>query len=225
MVEFLVACALFIGTHVAPRLFGLRQRLIAKLGRRNYMAGYSVASVTLLLWVLWSAQRAPYVELWPPSPARHAVPLLVMPLALALLGAGLLRTNRLSISLRVAGDAGAQPDGILSVTRHPVLWAFLLWAISHLIANGDLVSAFLFATLALFSAAGMIALDRRSRGKLGDDRWNGQARESPLIPLAKGLPARLRREDCTGIAIGLGLYAAMLAGLHQWLFGVVPFWP
>jgi uncharacterized membrane protein len=72
-------------------------------------------------------------------------------------------------------------------------------------------------------------LDRRSRKKLGEREWSALASRSSVVPLAALLrgrtPLRFGAADIAGLLAGLGIYAAMLAGGHQWLFGVVPYWP
>jgi uncharacterized membrane protein len=223
MLEFATAFAAFLAAHVIPAAFGLRDQMIAAVGRRMYMFGYSAISVALLAWLIWAAQRAPYIELWPPSPWRHAVPLVVMPFALMLLGAAAARANPLSVSFRKATGV---PDigGVLAITRHPILWAFLLWSASHLVANGDLVAAILFGTLALFSIQGMLALDRRSRKQRGEQEWSNLASRSPAVPFTAPLRGRVPAADLAGALAGLGVYAAMLADAHKWLFGVAPVW-
>jgi uncharacterized membrane protein len=228
MLEFAAAFAAFVAAHVVPAATGLRERGIAAVGSPAYTAVYSALSVALLVWLIWSAQRAPYVELWPPSPWRHAVPLVAMPVALALLGGAAVRPNPLSVSFRRSGSQSGI-GGVLTITRHPILWAFLLWSASHLLANGDLVAVILFGSLTLFAIQGMFALDRRGRKKLGEREWGALASRSPAVPfvslLRKRTPLRFGGADIAGIFAGLGIYAAMLAGGHEALFGVVPLWP
>jgi uncharacterized membrane protein len=227
MLEFAASFSAFVAAHVIPAAIGLRERMIAAIGRPAYMAAYSALSVALLVWLIWSAQRAPYVELWPPAPWRYAAPLVAMPFALSLFGAAVVRANPLSVSFRRSGDR-PQIAGVLTITRHPILWAFLLWSASHLVANGDLVAVILFGSLALFSLQGMAALDRRSRKKLGEREWSALASRSSAVPFAAVLSGRTALNfgavDVAGLVAGLGVYAAMLAGAHAWLFGVVPYW-
>jgi uncharacterized membrane protein len=151
-----------------------------------------------------------------------------MPVALALFGGAVVRANPLSVSFRRSGGP-AEVGGVLTITRHPILWAFLLWAGSHLVANGDLVAVALFGSLALFSMQGMFALDRRSRRKLGEREWYALASRSPAVPFAAfirdRMPLRFGGADIAGLFAGLAIYAAMLVGGHEWLFGVVPYWP
>ena len=225
--EFGASFIIFIAAHIVPAACGLRERMIAIMGRGRYIAAYALLSTALLLWVIWSMQRAPYVELWPPSPLLNAVPLVVMPVALALLGAAVARPNPLSISFRRA-EASEAMNGVLSITRHPVLWAVLLWSASHLLANGDLVAAVLFGSMALFSVQGMVALDRRARKKLGEQVWRELARTSSALPLVALLhgrtDARINSWDLVGACAGIAVYLVMLASGHEWLIGISPTW-
>src|SRR3546814_8355689 len=73
-------------------------------------------------------------------PIFARVPLLVMPLACILLVAGLTSPNPTLVGGERFFDGAPESPavGILSVTRHPFLWGTGLWALSHLLANGDL---------------------------------------------------------------------------------------
>ena len=224
MLEFSLAFLVFLAAHVVPAVYGLRQRMIDLAGRRNYLVLYSALSAALLLWVIWAAQRAPYVELWPPAPWRHAVPLVIMPLALALFGAAIARPNPLSITFRRA-HRPTEIAGVLTITRHPILWAFLLWSGSHLVANGDLVAVILFGSLTLFSVQGMFALDRRARRKLGEAEWRALAARAPLVPFARAPRARFARAEVFGGLAGVAVYFLMIGGVHEMLFGLSPLWP
>lgn len=230
MTEFLLALVGFLAAHALPAVPRARQRLIERLGRRLYLSLYSLLSLALLGWLLSAAGRAPHVALWPPSPALHLVPLVVMPLSLMLVGAGLAEPSAVSVSLRRPRGAD-QAGGVAAVTRHPVLWGFLLWAAAHLVANGDLVAAVLFGAMALFSAAGMAGLDARARRRLGDAAWSEVAARTSLVPFAAILAGRARPSfgaaDLVGAAAGLAVYVAFVFfGLHAALFGADPvaFW-
>jgi uncharacterized membrane protein len=227
MIEFALSLAVFLAAHVAPAALGLRERMISAVGRRSYIIGYSLASIALLVWVISAAQRAPYVELWPPAPWRHAAPILTMPIALAMIGAGSVRRNPLSLAFR-EGAGPPRLGGILSITRHPLLWGLLLWSMSHVLANGDVVGVVLFGGLGLFSLQAMSAFDRRARRTLGETAWRQAAAQAPLVPfagLARGrLPARIGAAEALGAAAGLACYGWLMMGGHAWLFGTAPSW-
>ncbi|WP_370270237.1 NnrU family protein, partial [Nioella sp.] len=82
--EYTLALAIFIASHFLPRIGGLRDGLIAAVGRRVYFSAYGLLSLALLVWVIVAAGRAPYVELWPQVPWTRWVPTIASPIATVL---------------------------------------------------------------------------------------------------------------------------------------------
>lgn len=225
MTEFLIAIALFVVAHVVPPLPAVRARLIARIGRRAYLLAYSLVSIALIVWIIAAAKRAPYVALWDPAPWQALVPILVMPFATWLLFAGLVEPNPLSISL-LAPKPDAEVGPAAAVTRHPVLWAFLLWAASHVVPNGNVVSLILFGGTALLALAGLMVLDRRARQRLGDARWHDLAAPTSMIPFAALLAGRARLRVSMrlvlSLAVAVAAYAWFLLVGHALLIGPDP---
>jgi uncharacterized membrane protein len=216
--EFLAALVAFFASHAIPSYGGLRQRLIAGLGRRAYFTLYSLLSLLLLVWLIAAAARAPFVELWPFEPWQRHVPMLLVPVAVVLALLGLCRPNPLSLSLGPADAFDPEHPGIAGLVRHPVLWATLLWSLAHLVANGDLAHVVVFGLFAALSVLGMAALDARKRRQYGLSRWQELARRTallPRLPLAGGW----RPADLWLVGLGLVL-AVLLALLHPFFAGV-----
>jgi len=65
------------------------------------------------------------------------------------------------------GRVARPPEGIVRVTRHPFLIGVGLWAVVHLIANGDLASFIFFGSLAVTALAGTVSIDAKRRRALG----------------------------------------------------------
>ncbi|WP_029031991.1 NnrU family protein [Salinarimonas rosea] len=211
MIEFATALLVFLLAHTLPARLGAKARLVARIGRGPYLALYSLLSIALLAWLIDAARRAPYVALWDPAPWQAHVPLAAMPIAFVLLVAGLAQPNPLSVSLR----GGEVPGAIVSVTRHPVLWAFLIWALAHVPPNGDLVAVVLFGAMAAFAAAGIPLLDSRARRRLGEERWRTLA--------ARGGPRSSGRGALVAAALGgLAAYGWFVLRGHALLLGVDP---
>ncbi|WP_340116898.1 NnrU family protein [Pelagibius sp. 7325] len=219
MIEFLIAIAVFLAAHILPAATGLRAALIGRLGRSPYLALYSLVSLATIVWVIVAALAAPYSELWPPSRGAALVPIVAMPAVCILFAAAALQPNPLSVSFR-GGLPDARKTGLASLLRHPLLWAFFLWAGSHLVANGDLVSVILFGSLAVFSLAGMQRLESRARQRLSAVDY---AAATALYE--GGLGVRLRRISVlrmlVEIVAGVLLYAALLH-LHGPVIGADP---
>ncbi len=225
MTEFLIAISLFLVAHVVPPAQPVRARLVAWFGRRVYLFCYSLVSLALIIWIIAAAGRAPYLPLWNPAPWQALAPVLVIPFATWLLFAGLVEPNPLSISLRRASPE-TEPGPAAVVTRHPVLWAFLLWALSHIPPNGDMVSLILFGSMAMLALSGFAIVDRRARQRLGAARWQKLAAQTSLVPFAAILAGRAHMRGSTPLL--LSLVAAITAYLwfllqgHKLLIGPDP---
>jgi uncharacterized membrane protein len=220
MLEFWLAGAVFLIAHSLPSIRPLRAGLQGALGRRGYLAAYSAMSLALLAWLISAALTAPYVGVWTPPVWAYHQALVTAPLGLTLVVWGLVRPNPWSIGFAARGFDPARP-GLVGVTRHPVLWGFALWAFAHVPPNGDLVSVALFGALGGFSLAGFALVDRRTRRALGAADWQSVRARAPLLPFAGGWP-RFAASDLAGLSAGVALSAALLGGLHAWLFGVSP---
>ena len=222
MTQFLLALALFLALHSVPAIPTIRQGLIDRLGRRAYLAAYSLASLAALAWVFHAAFGLDYVELWPPAAWQAYFPIILTPIAFFLLIAGLISPNPLSVSFR---RGAARPGAITAITRHPVLWGFLLWALGHFIANGDLRSLILFGVFALFSLFGIVMAERRVR-KNADKALNDLRNSTSIIPFAAIVQRRSRfaidMPMIAALVLAAALTAWMLLGGHAALFGVDP---
>ena len=207
---------------MVPAVPALRARLVAVMGRRAYLMVYSLVSLLTLAWLFHAALQLNFVPLWDPAPWQAWFPLILTPLALVLLLAGLTSPNPASITLR---KPDLRPGAITTVTRHPVLWGFALWAGSHLVPNGDLRSLLLFGALLAFALLGMVITDRRARRRLGT-HWADIARTTSALPFAAALAGRTRlrfdRPLALGILISAALTAWLLLGGHAALFGADP---
>ncbi|MEJ8570380.1 NnrU family protein [Microbaculum marinum] len=225
MAQLLLAILLFLTAHVVPPAPPVRRRLIALLGRRGYLLAYSVLSLALLVWIVITARSAPYMALWSFAPWQSVIPVVAMPLAFWFVVAGLAEPNPLSISLRRRNPTLPLAP-IVVITRHPVLWGFLIWAGAHLPPNGDIVSLILFGGMAALAAAGMPLLDRRARARLGDERWKALSRGTSVLPFL-AIASRNARIRFSGpfmlhTAISLAAYLWFLLQGHRLLIGPDP---
>lgn len=225
MAEFLLAFFLFLTAHVVPPAPPVRRRLIALLGRRGYLLGYSVLSLLLLAWIIVAARDAPYIALWAFAPWQPVIPVVAMPLACWFVVVGLAEPNPLSISLR-RSDPAIPLAPIVTIARHPVLWGFLIWAVAHLPPNGDVVSLVLFGGLAGVALAAMPLLDRRARVRLGKERWQALARGTSILPFLDVVPRKVRfrfsRRFGFYTAVAVAGYVWFLLQGHQLLIGPDP---
>jgi uncharacterized membrane protein len=170
---------IFLGVH-SLRLTGARDALRARLGRPVFMGLYSLASVIGLGLIVWGFGLArPSALLWSPPEAARWIALGAVPLALILTLAAYL------------------PGTMRARLRHPMTIGVLIWALAHLLANGEAASVALFASFALWSGLVLIAAYRRTGGPAPGGRlW----------------------ADGAAVLGGLAL-AGLMVHLHPLLFG------
>lgn len=183
MTLLIVGLALFIGMHLLPTFTALRTGLAARLGERGYKGLFSAVSIAGLVLAGIGYGQAPDEQIFEPSRTARAF----LPAAMA-------------IAFVLVGIANV-PGRLRRLIGHPMLAGVLIWAVLHLLANGDLASNVLFGALALWSVFAILsAMARHKR-------------------IAKG-PGTLKA-DLLGAVVGL-LAFALVFYFHADLFGVSP---
>lgn len=224
MQALLLSLGVFTAFHVIPALPPVRRALIGAMGVAAYIVGYSMISLGLLGWVGVAYAQAEVVELWPQAVwTRWSPTLLMLPACVLLVGA-FVHANPLSVAARSQGF-DAQRPGIVSVTRHPLMWALILWAGAHIPPNGDAASLVMFGFFALLGLAGPKSLDAKARRQLGEAEWARLAAATASVPFWAALWGRARidwaRVLCAPTLGGLVLYAVLMGG-HLFVIGVSP---
>ena len=219
MEALLAATAAFLLTHFVTST-PLRPILVRTMGEWPYRGAYSLVALATLGWMIWAYGRAPRGEpLW--TPLRLA-PLLAMPFALVLLAAGYWRNP----TMVGAGKLLKSEDparGMIRVTRHPIMWAIILWAAAHIAARADLRSIVFFGGFLLVAGLGTVLMDRKKRSNPDWPRFLSQTSNVPFVAIAQGRNRFDWREiGALRPAIGLGIFAALLFA-HPYLFGARPY--
>ena len=223
MLSLILAAIFFAGIHLGIAGTAMRDRAIGILGKNGYMAAFAVASVIGLGWLVVAYNRAPYLVIWGMLEWWKPIAIILMVPAALLVAIGLTTPNPTSVAREVR--LKQPPQGIVRITRHPFLTGVGLWALVHLIGNGDLASLVFFATWAIVALAGTVSIDAKRRRLLGA-AWEPFAAQTSVVPFAAIAAGRNRfvpRE--IGLwrwGIALLAYALMLGG-HAPIIGVSPF--
>ena len=213
---------LFVAQHLGVTSTGLRDRLVGAMGERPYLGVYSVVSIVVLVLLVRAYNATtPGVLLWPTFEWLRWVPLLLMPVALLLVIGGVLTRNPSSVVVLDDGEE-VPVTGVMRITRHPVQSGILIWALSHLLANGDLPSLLFFGAFALVSGWGMALIDRRKQGTFGA-RWDAFCEATSVVPFAAIVQGRqsLRLSEVGWLApvVAAAAFIALWWG-HVWVSGV-----
>ena len=211
--SLMVANLLFVGGHFMMS-HPLRAPMVSVLGERGFLGVYSLVSLALLGWVghVFPQAQSTWMA-WPSSDLLWIVASVLTIVALALL-LGSLRGNPALPQTDPLVAASARAEGVYAVTRHPMMWAFALWALSHILvwpSPRTLVTAGAMGVLAL---VGAYLQDGKKRGLMGH-AWLAWEAKTSYWPRLSGF---------TRIGIGLWLAAIFVwlgaTWLHVWLAGI-----
>ena len=187
LLVMILGLVLFFGIHLLPAQRELRDRVVASMGEGSYKIGYalvSLAGLALIVWGFANYRASGMIAVWyPPTWMKHIAVALMLP-AVILVVAAYLRGR------------------IYTALKHPMLAGVKLWALAHLLANGDLGGIILFGSFLGWAVFDRISLKRRADPG------------GPPIPVG-GLG-----NDLIAVAVGIVAYLALAFAFHPVVIGV-----
>jgi uncharacterized membrane protein len=186
----ILGLVVFLGSHAFSMARGPRAALVAKLGEGPYKGLYSLVSlagIVLIAIGYGQYRQVGYIPVWdPPVWTRHLALLLVW-------------------VAFVCFAAAYLPGRIKRHLKHPMLAGVKIWALAHLIANGDLGSILLFGSFLAWAVVARISVKRR------DEAVEHGAPSGSSLNL---------RNDALAVVVGTVAYIAFAVWLHPALIGV-----
>ncbi len=210
----IAATVCFVAGHFALSTNPLRSGLIARLGDGPFMIVYSALTGAAFVWMLYAYGAAPYLPLWEPMTWTRWVPTIGVPIAAFLVVCGLSSPNPGLVGGEASYDPDRGPRGIFTVSRHPMLLGFGIWALSHIPPNGDGGSLIFFSGLAILSFVGMRRIDAKRRETLGA-AWGPFELATSLVPFLAAFEGRTKI-DWRGIGIQRVAAAAAVTAVLYW---------
>jgi uncharacterized membrane protein len=187
MFLLILGIIIFLGIHSVSILApGWRARRVEAMGEGPWKGLYSLASLAGLILMIWG-----YGHAWNVAPVLYEPPMALKHISLTLM---LLAFISLMVSQLPAGRLKAK-------LKHPMLVAVKIWAVAHILANGDLASLLLFGAFLVWAVADRISVKRRH------------------VPTPVPGPVKW---DLIAVGVAVVLYLLFLWRLHFWLFGVYP---
>lgn len=181
-----IGLAGFLGAHSLAMFPGAKAFLAGRLGAGPYKGLYSLISLVgfgLIIWGFGAYRDHGMIHVWSPPPWGRALAIPLMWAAFVSLACSLPLKGRLRGWL-----------------RHPLLTGATIWALAHLLANGDAGGMALFGAFLIWALADRLSLARR--GDVG-------APAATQFALA----------DALAVVVGTAAFMAMLMA-HRWLIGV-----
>lgn len=164
---------------------GLRTDLRERIGATPYQAIFSLGVLGAIVLMVFGWRTGQQFNVYEPAAWGRPVGTLFIFTAFLLFGLAHAKTN------------------VKRFIRHPQLTGLVIWAMGHLMANGDNLSLILFGGLGLWAFVSIQLINRR------DGIWHKPDR----LPLSAELRPAL---------IGVVIFAVFLMA-HSFLFGVSPF--
>lgn len=224
MVNLVAAVVFFLAIHFGVSGTRLRDRLVGAMGERSFRGLFSLASLGGLIWIIHAYGNAPQMQTWGQLLALKpvAAPLVLLAFLFAVIGVATPSPTAAGGEARLSDDTRAR--GIVRITRHPFLWGAALWALVHLVINGDLASLILFGSLLLLALGGTASIDQKRQRHFGE-HWHKFARATSNLPFAAIASGRNQLGPALreiGIVRPLAAVAVFVAVflLHARLFGV-----
>ena len=225
METLVLACIVFLATHFVSST-PLRTVAVDAIGEKAWLGLYTVVAFATIGWMVWAYMRAPLQPLWAAQfPFLRLAPAILMPFSFLLVAGGLLTRNPTAVGQAKALKSDAPARGVLRITRHPMMWGFMLWALAHILARGELKSTLFFGSFLVLAGLGAALIDARKAKTLGEDwtRFTAATSYFPFAAIAQGRNKLVLSEIRPQIwAIAVVLYAALF-WLHPMFFGARPY--
>ena len=189
MPNLITACLYFLLIHFCVSGTTLRDATIARLGPGRYRGAFALASLLGLAWMIYAYRRAPTVPLWGPVLGFRPAAYVLVFVAFLFVVIGLATPSPTRVGMESKLAQGPQIiKGMLRITRHSFLWGVALWALVHLIVNGDLASFILFGSLLVLALGGTVSIDAKRRRVFGTQWAQFAALTSnvPFVAIAAG---------------------------------------
>lgn len=171
---------IWVGAHIFKRVAPDQRAAMGEKGK----GVVAVALFISLGLMIWGYRGAEFINVWyPPAFLTHINNLLML------------------IAIFVFGMS-ATTGRLRGKMRHPQLTAVKIWAVAHLLVNGDLASIVLFGGMLAWAVLEVILINRAV--PVWDRPQPGEAKKDVLL-----------------VVITLVMYG-LIAAIHMWL-GVSPF--
>ena len=180
-----IGLLIWVAVHLFPSLFpATRQSLTERLGNMAYQGVFALCILTGLLLIIFGWRNAVPTHVYAPPVALREPAMLLVVVGFILMAAANFPATR-----------------IKRFIRHPQLSGVLLWAIAHLLMNGDSRSLLLFVVIGLWALVSMFTINHR------DGPWVRPVSPAGWIPEV--------------IIVTAGIVVAVLISyFHEYLAGV-----
>jgi uncharacterized membrane protein len=201
LISLAAASIALVGTHFALS-HPLRAPLVSAVGEGPFLGLYSLVAAACMVWMVIAFRAAPTADLGGATGEAGWIVSTVLTLPALVLFLGSLRGNPALPNPGAAATVTREPSGVFAVTRHPMMWGFALWALSHIALWWSWRTMIVATAILLLALVGAHLQDRKKRTLMGAAWAEWEARTSYWPRWSRLLPA--------GPALWLAAIAAWL---------------
>jgi uncharacterized membrane protein len=210
----LLATIAFVGTHFLMS-HPLRLALVGALGEGGFRLAYSLVSLLTFGWMIFAYPGADPVPFWVAPGWWWPVASAIMLIASVLLVGSFVRNP--AFPHPGAEKQASQPArGVFAITRHPMNWSFMLWALVHISVWGSPRNLIVATGILVLASFGSIGQDRKKLRTVGES-WRGWQSRTSFVPFGALLSGRAkwRAANPGWLALGGGfLLWLVVTSLH-----------
>ena len=183
---------IFIGGHAIPVYPSLKMRIKDIIGVAGYHIIFSIVSTLGLALIIYGYALARENPL--AIDPLYTSPKFLKPITLLLM-----------IPVFILVIASCLPGKMTKKLKYPFFIAIKIWAIAHLLVNGNTADVILFISFLFWAVLGMIAAKKRENLNL----------DGTIVTYKV-------RNDIIAVACGLAFYVIFMIWLHELLIGISP---
>jgi len=207
MTQLILGLILFLGAH-SVRIWadGWRNQTIEAYGEKAFKGVYALVSILgfYLLVVGYGEARLQTVALWNPPIFTKHISMLLMLLSSILLVATYIPRNHFKMRL-----------------GHPMVLSVKVWALSHLLANGNLADLVLFGSFLIWAVLNFRSARARDRALLLNLNVTEEAAGESIAESESAHQPKLLSTIITLVG-GMAIWALITFFLHAKIVGVSP---
>lgn len=173
--------AAFVGTHFLMS-HPWRAGMVRLFGQGGFLVVYSLVSLVTFSWaVIAFGKASPTPKLWAGESVVPWVLASLLTLVATALFSGSLFGNPALAGMDTSGLSTRLPHGAFKVTRHPMMSAFALWGIAHIVVAPSVRSFLLAGGLIALAVIGSRAQDAKKVALHGQD-WRVWMKRTSFLP-------------------------------------------
>lgn len=164
LISLTAASIVLVGTHFAFS-HPLRAPLAKALGEGPFLGLYSLVAAACIVWMVFAFRAAPAGGLDGSDLGWFTATVFTLPAIVLFLGS--LSKNPALPHPGAVRTAMREPSGVFSVTRHPMMWGFALWAFAHIVIDWSWRSTIVGVAVLILALVGAHLQDRKKETLLG----------------------------------------------------------